>query len=516
MIELKKYNWTNGKSVFATGFVWLKETFFRNQDFATLVQKNSTDFQQFKKLTSELNGQFSIVVEKENEIWAVCSHTWSYPLFYKNADNNWSISDQPESLFDKNNKPEIDFFAASYFLQFGVTPFDRTLNKYIRQVQPGELVVLQKNSDKVKSYFLTKKSENSITKKTTTDIAKHLKTVFEPYYHQIKKRQILLPLTRGYDSRLLACLLAEFGHKNVLCATWGRANNSEKLTAEKVAKQFGFRYQFAEYNETLIKDFQKDSTFTDYVKYAAHWSSMPYLQDYFAIKYLVENKLIDQNAVALPGHPGDFLRGGHFKDSLTNLKPSDLGKTIAAAFGTSYPLEKQFKTELQDYLNQKFFEEQNLSPTEAYETWDLQERQCKFISNSNLAYNFFGLDVLMPLFDKQSLQLFGNIDARNKNREQLYNETLENHFFKKNKVDFDLKQIADQKNSKLQGLKNRLIKAAPHQLKTAYYPMDDSIFYREITGQLQQNIKMKHPVKPHSFNAYIVQWYLHFLASQSK
>lgn len=513
MSDLKKYNWSNGENVFTTGFAWLKETFYCDQDFAALVVNNSTDFEQFKKLASELNGQFSIVVEKENEIWATCSINWTYPLFYKNADNNLAISDQPENLLIKEEKPQIDTFAASYFLQFGVTPFEKTLNKSISQIRPGELVVLQKNSDKVKSYFFTEKIQDSTETKTATEVAKHFTTVFEPYYEQIKDRQVLLPLTRGYDSRLLACLLSEFGHKNVLSATWGRANNIEKLTAEKVAKQLGFRYEFVEYNEALIKDFHKDPTFIDYVQFAAHWSSMPYLQDYFAIKHLVENKIIEKDAVALPGHPGDYLRGSHFNDSLTNLKPSEFGKTITAAFGTSYPLKKQFKTELRNYLDMKLQKEQNLSPTEAYEVWDLQERQCKFISNSNLAYTFFGVDVLMPLFDKQNLHFFAGIDAHNKNRERLYNETLEDYFFKKNEVDFDLKQISDQENSKLQGLKNWLKKVVPHRLKTAYYPMNDSIFYREITNQLQKNTKMQHPIKPHSFNAYIVQWYLHFLAS---
>ncbi|MDX8341470.1 asparagine synthase C-terminal domain-containing protein [Draconibacterium sp. IB214405] len=516
MIDLKKYNWTKGGNVFTAGFAWSGETFFTGQDFVALIQNNCTDFEQFKKLAGELNGQFSIVVEKENEIWAICSISWTYPLFYINSNSRLAISDRPESLFGKEEQPEIDEFAASYFLQFGVTPFERTLNKSINQVLPGELVVLQKNEDKAKSHFLAEKAKNSTETKTTLEIANHLTLVFESYYEHIKERQVLLPLTRGYDSRLLACLLAELGHKKVLCATWGRANNSEKSTAQKVAKQLGLRYQFIEYNEALINGFQEDPTFIDYVQFSAHLSSMPYLQDYFAIKHLIENKLVDQDTVAFPGHPGDFLRGSHFKDSLMNLQPSELGKTVSEAFGTSYPSIKQFRSELQEYLNQRFFEEQNLSPAKAYDFWDLQERQSKFISNSNQVYTFFGVDVLMPLFDRKSLQFFSSIDARNKNRERLYNKALEDHFFKKHKVDFELKQISDQESPKLQALKNRLIKVAPHQLKTVYYPMNDSIFYREITNQLRQNIKMKHPVKPHSFNAYIVQWYLNFLASQTK
>ncbi|WP_297098198.1 hypothetical protein [uncultured Draconibacterium sp.] len=516
MLYLKKYSWTTEKNVSVTGFAWLGEEYFDGQDFAAQTQKHTANFRQFKDFISRLNGQFSIVVNNENETWGTCCHTWSFPLFYKIDKDNFFISDQPEKLQQIKADEEIDAFASSYFLQFGVTPFQQTLHKTIAQIQPGEIIRFKNNSEEINSDFAFQLQQKPIAERTTKYIATHFRTVFEKYYKQIKNKQILLPLTRGYDSRLLACLLAEFGHKNVLCATWGRKNNSEKQTAQKVAEKLGFKYRFIEYNEELINNFKSDPTFTNYANYAGHYSSMPYLQDYFSIKLLKEQKLIDENTVALPGHPGDFLRGAHLNNSILNLEVSELGTALIKTLGTSLPAKPEFKATLQEILEENLLKQKNISPAEAYEFWDLQERQCKFISNSNQVYSFFGVDVLMPLFDKESPQFFAGINARNKNREQLYNQTLEDHFFKKHGVDFDLKQIADQENSKLQRLKNGIIKAAPHHLKTLYYPMNDGIFYREITDQLRQNIKMKHPLKPHSFNAYIVQWYLHFLASQSK
>nr|WP_321354435.1 asparagine synthase-related protein [uncultured Draconibacterium sp.] len=516
MLYLKKYKWSTKKNVSVTGFIWLGEEYFCGQDFVAQTQKHAADFDQFKDFVSRLNGQFSIVVQNEKETWATCCHTWSFPLFYKIDNGSFSISDQPEKLQQTNADKEIDAFASSYFLQFGVTPFQQTLNKNIAQIQPGEIIRFKNNSEKVAFDFSFQLHQKQSEKQTPENIATHFRTVFEKYYEQLKDKQILLPLTRGYDSRLLACLLAEFGHKNVLCATWGRKNNSEKQTAQKAADKLGFQYRFIEYNEDLINNFKSTPTFIDYANYSGHYSSMPYLQDYFAIKFLRAKKLINENTVALPGHPGDFLRGAHLNNSILDLKTSELGSALIKTLGTSLPAKPAFKAALQEYLEENRYKHKSISPAEAYEIWDLQERQCKFISNSNQVYSFFGVDVLMPLFDKQSLQFFAGIDARNKNREQLYNKTLEKHFLKKHGIDFDLKQILNQGNSRFQGQKNRLIKAAPHQLKTLYYPMNDGIFYREITYQLRQNIKMKHPVKPHSFNAYIVQWYLHFLVSLSK
>ncbi|WP_319499764.1 hypothetical protein [uncultured Draconibacterium sp.] len=516
MLYLEKYKWSTEKNVSVTGFAWLGEEYFCGHDFVAQIQKHTSDFGQFKAFVSRLNGQFSIVVKNEEATWATCCHTWSFPLFYKTERGTFSISDQPEKLQQTNADKEIDTFASSYFLQFGVTPFQQTLNATIAQIQPGEIVCFKNNSAEVTSDFVLQLHRKPSAEQTPKAIATRFRNVFKKYFKQLKNKQILLPLTRGYDSRLLACLLAESGHKNVLCATWGRKNNSEKQTAQKVAEKLGFQYRFIEYNEELIDNFKTNQTFIDYANYSGHWSSMPYLQDYFAVKLLKEKKLINENTVALPGHPGDFLRGAHLNNSILELKASELGPALIKTLGTSLPAKPDFKIALQKYLEVNLLKQKSPSAPEAYEIWDLQERQCKFIGNSNQVYSFFGIDVVMPLFDKQSLQFFTGINAQNKNREQLYNRSLEDYFFTKHGVDFDLKQVSDQVNSKKENLKNRLIEAAPHQLKTLYYPMNDGIFYREITDQLRQNIKMKHPVKPHSFNAYIVQWYLQFLASQSK
>lgn len=516
MLYLEKYKWSTEKEVSVTGFAWLGEEFLSGQEFIEQIQKYNADLRQFKDFVSQLNGQFSIIIKKDAVTWVTCCHTWSFPLFYKIENRVFSISDQPEKLQQINEDKKIDSFASSYFEQFGVTPFNHTLSKNTTQIQPGEIISVKNNSDKVASDFVFQLHQNSNAEQTDQNLATHFRTVFEKYYKQFENKQVLLPLTQGYDSRLLACLLAEFGHKNVLCATWGRKNNAEKETAQKVAEKLGFQYQFIEYNETLIEKFQQDRTFTLYTLYSGHWSSMPYLQDYFAIKFLKEKKFIDENTVALPGHPGDFLRGAHLSNSILDLKASELGAALIKTLGTSIRATQDFNAELQEYLDENLLKPTKHSPAEAYEYWDLQERQCKFISNSNQVYSFFGVGVFMPLFDKQNLQSFAGIDARNRNRERLYNKTLEDHFFKKHEVDFDLKQVSEDKTSKLAVLKNWLIKAAPNRLKTLYYPMNDEIFYREITNQLRQKIKMKHPLKPHSFNAYIVQWYLHFITSQSK
>lgn len=511
MLSLKKYNWIQAKEIFVTGFTWFGNEYCTGIKFLDLFDRHLSDFDAFKNIICQLNGQFSVVVKKEDQIWATCSHTWSYPLFYKQTDTEIFLSDNPETLQQSDIDKEFDLFTSSYFKVFGVTPFNQTLSKTIFQLRPGEVICLTKSKpDPVSEFHFILKQEDTFSP-NTKEVYSQLTAIFEKYFEAIKNKQVLLPLTGGYDSRLLACLLSEFGHKNVLCATWGRKDNSEKQTAERVAKALGFPYQFIEYNKELIKDFDKEEGFPAYVQHAAHWSSMPYLQDYFAVKYLKENNIIGDGTVAVPGHPGDFVRGTHLNDHVMQLSSENLAAALLSNLGTSFPVQKQTKNELQTCLEQMLLQD-SLPAWKSFEIWDYEERQCKFIGNSNHVFSWFGIDYMMPLFDKDVLNFFQGISLEGGEREKLYNQTLEEHFFKPHGVDFALKLARLQKPKQWGGMKRKLIEWAPNFLKVLYYPMKDTIFYREITKVFRDEYPLKHPVKPTAFNAYIVQWYLQFLS----
>ena len=99
--------------------------------------------------------------------------------------------------------------------------------------------------------------------------------------------------------------------------------------------------------------------------------------------------------------------------------------------------------------------------------------------------------------------------------QNLYNSTLEKHFFKKTGVDFDLKTInRPKKINGLHELKKMLLGITPHQLKSWYYQMNDDIYYREITRELRmynKTFRYKNPLRPNAYNSYIIQWYQQFV-----
>ncbi len=115
-ISLTKYKWTSDKEVHVVGFIWQNGEYVAGKELLNFISKSSGSFNEFKTTVSSLNGQFSVVVQKESETWLLCSHTWSYPVFYLQNSKRISISDDPQILLEQIQNPEIDVFSRSYFL----------------------------------------------------------------------------------------------------------------------------------------------------------------------------------------------------------------------------------------------------------------------------------------------------------------------------------------------------------------------------------------------------------------
>lgn len=516
-IRLEKYKWTSNGIISVVGFAWLNGDYVSEKAFLELLVKHSDSFESIQKLSTQLKGQFSFLVSKQPEVWLACSHTWSYPLFYREVQGSYLISDDPKQLQTSETPFIQDAFSRIYFLNFGVTPLNNTLVREVFQILPGEIICFSENDSQ--SYFTGSYAlqNNNFEQDTSNgeDLHRFLLSTFDKYYNTFKNKQVLVPLTRGYDSRLLACLLKEFGHKNVVCVTWGRDKNSEVETAKKVSNKLGYEHIFVNYSEEIVNNFTSSPEFLAYMDYAGHWSSMPFLYEYFGLKELKRREIIGSDTVVLPGHPGDFLRGEHLAKNMETDSPSYLAAQIFSNFNSSYPVKRKDQKKIIDFIIDRFFSDKGGASWHGYEQWDYQERQCKFIGNSTQVFSHLELDYMMPLFDLDLLLFFKKLPFEQKTGQNLYNNTLEKYFFKKFGIDFDLKAVY-KKERRFSVLKRDLLAVAPQFLKSWYYNMNDDIYYREITNELKSQYKAFHyktPLRPNAYNSFIIQWYLQVINS---
>jgi asparagine synthase (glutamine-hydrolysing) len=511
-----KYKWSQKDRIQVTGHAWINDIFTVNRELAEMVSAKSQSSRDFTNFISELDGQYSFIVEKENEVWLACCHTWSFPLFYAQRTSGLFISDDPGEILPLLRVAKIKEDNKAYFLNFGVTPASETLVMGINQVRPGQIVRFSLMTG-IMEAFVSRLKKGKSPAQSEHDTSSTIHRIFDKYSNHLKTQKVLVPLTSGYDSRLIACLLKATGQKNVICATWGRQENSEWKTAERVAKTLGFPYMFIPTDNQSVSKYLHDEEFAKYIAWAGHFSSMPYLQDYFAVRFLKETSVIDEETIVLPGHPGDFLRGSHLYRDILKQNKGRVADNIINIFGTSFPLNRKERRSILEIIIKDFFSgEVHPSVNEQYESWDFEERQCKFIGNSSQVYNFFGINCLMPLFDKELLTYFLSLPLEQRLGASLYNKTLENRIFKTHGCDFDLKPAENEMN---QGSKwkNFLLQWLPRWAKEWYYPVNDDAFYREITRELMQSDPANHyrkPVKSHYYNCYLTQWYRYRVEKQ--
>ena len=103
---------------------------------------------------------------------------------------------------------------------------------------------------------------------------------------RIGDRQIVVPLSAGNDSRLVASVLKHLGAKNVKCYSYGTKGNFEAKIAKIIADKLGYEWKFVPLTHKSEKKFYASDEFKLYLDYSETFCSVPYFQGLSTIKYL--------------------------------------------------------------------------------------------------------------------------------------------------------------------------------------------------------------------------------------
>lgn len=167
--------------------------------------------------------------------------------------------------------------------------------------------------------------------------------------------------------------------------------------------------------------------------------------------------------------------------------------------------KKVIKATYTDFFNKY----NNNPPYSISENWIYRERQAKFIVNSTRSYQFFGSDLRLPFFDNELLDFFKELPYSQKLFKSLYNETLEEFYFKPLGLFFETDNIPKPIEYRKQKMKNTIKSLFPI-LKDVSFNKTDNICYREISNYLFDHYKYekRNHFSKVDLNAPIVDWYL--------
>ncbi len=511
------FKWKNRDGIWFKGYIF-DENQIKSEDtiFSELGKIQTKE--DLKIWLADANGCFSLVISKENVTYFAVDHIRTFPIFYTIDNGNLVVTDDPVMVFKSTKK--INALAALELEATAYVTGNRTLFDGVYQVQAGELIEYRDNKKDCSFYsdFIVETINNSKFDILQQSLEIELNETFERLVNSLNGRQAVVPLSGGYDSRLIVTMLKKFEYNNVITFTYGRKGNFELANSRKSAEKLGYPWIFIEYDEDIIDGFIDEQIFKEYVHFAGKGSSMFFMQDYFAVKYLHENKLIEKDSVFIPGHSGDLLAGSHLRKTMKEgIGNKNLGKQI---YQKTY-FQNNHKNNKKQFLNliNNFIEKvpENTFVYNVFENWAYKERQAKFIVNSANVFDYFGYEYRLPFWDIKLIEFFKSVPFKYKINKILYDKTVIESFFAPYSVAFEKEIQPSAREVNIQAVKEKIRPYLPIKIKNQLLEKNDWMAYSIITKYFLDDLKNKNI--PYNFqadiyNSIISKWYVEYVKAK--
>ena len=335
----------------------------------------------------------------------------SFPLFYSLAGGDPVVSDDVRAIVRLQNSHGLHQPSATEFRHLGFAVGAETLHPGILQVQAGEAVTLSP-SGAVSSRLtrLIGATGDDVTHPREADARFDgaLREAFLPLLERLDGRQIAVPLSGGLDSRLIAVLLKDLGYDNVIHFTYGTGPTPEAQISEDVARSLRQRWVFVPYDVGAMRRAWQAPETAEFVAAAYSGSALPHFQDWYALRRLQANDLIDDDAVFLPGHTvvGN-MHDEAILDEVHDVSADRIRRLITAHHAVLQRdsarvlgRDETFNAKLDSHLARIEYDGSPEARLIALEGWNLRERQTKYINNSMRAYEHFGHQWALPMLEE--------------------------------------------------------------------------------------------------------------------
>ena len=374
-----------------------------------------------------LSGTFAVVCERGGVVAAAVDRIRSLPLFYgRDAGGAVVLGDDALALARAlGGRLDHPAPAAELMLQ-SATVGPSTLSAAVRGVQAGEAVVFRDGEPEARRYFryADRPALDGTEEELVAEGARQLERAFERLVASVRGRPLVVPLSGGMDSRLVAALLARAGRTDALCFTYGRGWTREARASRGVAEALGLRWAFVPYSNRRWHRWATSDAFERYRLRAAGLTAIEHEQDWPAALALRRRGLVTDESVFVPGHAGDFLGGSHLAREPEPAE-HDPVELVWRHYYREWPrrgLHPALEGDLRDRIAAAVA---GAEGTRALLRFGWQERQAKMIANSVRVYEDHGADWRLPFWaDADVLDFWGRVPAPLLRGRRLYDRVL--------------------------------------------------------------------------------------------
>ncbi len=372
---------------------------------------------QWRAFVSRLEGFFAFVSLTPTGAAVGVDRVRSIPLFYAEHDGTLYLSDSAEWLRQQLQIKTLQPDARQEFLLTGFVSGNRTLLPSVRQAQAGEVVLIESAEASWKytplRYYLFRSLPPASLSEAEFDetLSRVVFECIERLTRWAAGRPIVVPLSGGADSRLIVTALRYLNYSPLLAFSYGAAGSRDPKRSSQVAQALGVPWQYVGYSRRLWDAYWNTETRRRYCLWASNWSAMPHTQDWIAVQELRRTGFLAHDAVLVPGHSADFVAGSHIP--ATFFEPRGFASAeVAAAIWEKHcspPYRPPVRTRYLEQIQRMLHIEGEIPQQEAvdaFEQWDWQERQAKYIVNSVRLYEFWGYSWWLPLWDNPFVEFW--------------------------------------------------------------------------------------------------------------
>ena len=427
VMQLKLRSWEGSRDRvrWATGTAFLGSGSRRasGSGLAEVLPLPSEGVEAWGKALLSLNGFFAIVAFDGKHVVAAVDRVRSIPLFYGVKDGVLFLSDEAESVRRQVGDSVMDPLAREEFQLTGYVTGDETLYPSVKQLQAGEMLkgTVESGAVRVKRHryyrFVHNEPEHYDEPRLRQELARVVEGAIKRLISYADGRQIVIPLSGGFDSRLIAIMLRRAGYSDLLAFTYGAANSREVEYSRRVAEALRIRWHFVEYTREKWQRAWASEERLAYQRFASHHVSLPHMQDWLAVWEMKSLGILPTDCIFVPGH-GGFVAGGHIPETVGLKGPKEsvaLCREVLRAHYNLAPM-RRISPRPEEVWCQRIWDraevdsiKDSVQLADAFEKWEWQERQAKFIVNAVRVYEFWGFGWWLPLWDNEFLDFWANV-----------------------------------------------------------------------------------------------------------
>lgn len=424
------FRWHKTDNLYAKGWVFINGKLLSNESFLDFL--NARGQMSLCEIAQEIDdhGQYVIIRTNNNRAEILTDSTRSFPIFYQFDERSVFVHDNWVE-----QQGEIDQTASIEYQTCGYVTGSRSLYRGWCQLQSSEYIEFSIKADGLvakktlrRHAFSRDISAAYDWRARINEIIRAFDSIANQMYELSRFKNIVIPLSGGFDSRLIAVMCKKAGIDNVVAFSYGIPSNAEALISAKVAKKIGFNWRFVEYTNDKWRRILDDTALFSYCR---SMSAIPHIQDMIAAKELSNSGIINTQSVIVPGHSGDFIGGSHLPHFFRFRHVLSRKEIVHYIFLKHYTLSRTCSTEHASQLKSIIEQQLEIPKTvsiatavQRLESWDLAERQSKYIVNSVRGYEYRGCTWYCPLYDGTLLQAMQPVKIQDAIDTYLYRQAI--------------------------------------------------------------------------------------------